>query len=76
MGDFTHDVFSHDAPRHPEQGPPRRHVAPRPCAACGSADTVCTFAMGGGSLIGTWSEEEFCCLACGRFTTYVDEYES
>ena len=76
MGDFSSEVTVSDTPGHPDEPPPKRKIEPKPCKACESTDTRCTYYIGGGSIIGTYQEEEFLCAACGKYTTYVEEYES
>ena len=76
MGDWSREVYVWDTPSGNEEGYAKRDVKPKPCAACDSEDTTCVSARGGGSIIGTWCEEEFRCEECGVFSTYAREYES
>ena len=47
---------------------------PRPCAACGSDDTRCVGAGGGGSVGGGASFSDHHCNACGYYSNYEREW--
>jgi hypothetical protein len=46
------------------------------CGVCKSKNTVRIFFEGGGSIIGSWYDEEYKCLDCGKYTQYDYYYHS
>ncbi len=77
MGTTKEEITHSESPRwgrYPETV--KRSDRPVPCDRCGSAETQCVHAKGGGSIIGSYFEEEYYCPRCGCYTQYIFEYDS
>jgi ribosomal protein S27E len=76
VGDFSVERYSGDAPHFSEPVLPKNPSAKLACEPCGSEDAALVHRTGGGSIIGSWSEVEVRCRACGRYSAKIEEYDS
>ncbi len=77
MGTFSNKYTYSDAPKFAADNTPLEKINRKAvCLNCSSSNTYCVYEQTNGSIIGWYSDAEFFCPDCGKYSQYCDEYDS
>lgn len=76
MGTFSSKVKISDTPIKATQNTEIKGLAKKECGNCKSINVICVFNESAGSIIGCYSDIEFYCNDCGKYTLYSYDYDS
>lgn len=76
MGTFNSEIKISDKPIMAAQNIEIPNVSKKECGNCKSMNVICVFNESAGSIIGWYSDIEFYCNDCGKYTLYSDDYDS
>lgn len=76
MGTFNSEIKISDKPILAKQTEEIKINVKKECGNCKSMNVICIYNQSAGSIIGWYSDIEFFCKDCGKYTLYSDDYDS